>query len=580
MCCVSSLYAEERTPWISGTSLLKKHYKEAYPEYQRLDQPKHISTVKDSTPPKWEIGDERIFWAYNLTTFTQYTLNSVCAYVGEQCYVFVEDSQWHTNGGAIVQSYIDSISLLVEESTPGDSTRGIYDLECEKIGDIPDLLDNDPRVYFLLLDIKDGWEQHQGAYAAGYFDPWNQQENLEFGIGNYGVFSNECEMLYIDTHPGLDRAGIEVIGEVLAHEFQHLIHDGLDRDEETWLDEGCANYAAFLAGYIIDVHISSFLDHPEFSLVSFDNYLAEYGGTFLFILYLYEHFGGVDFMRSLIQSPKHSIDSINSTLAEYGYRERFEEIFINWTIANYIDDESIGIDSIYAYKNLELAKFDTNDIRYGLDPTGEYDLYPIEIRNTQTPYLSSAYYLFRPRLGDDITIRFDGEDISDYHITLIHNGVDIEIETLNLDDANNVIEVIHNFPRYYYDATLIVTNLANDDNTFSYAVIEDTEITKTFVYPNPAVNDANINFEFSLNVDTSVKLSIFTLDGTPVRTFWEDMQEAENNHIIIWDGTNEEGVKVSGGIYLYTLQYKLEELTMWGYEIKDKLLTGKIAIVR
>lgn len=130
---------------------------------------------------------------------------------------------------------------------------------------------------------------------------------------------------------------------VFAHEFQHLIHDDNDPDEETWLNEGMSDFAEWLCGYgHPEGHVNFFLDHAENSLVMWGDQsdleiLADYGMAYLWTLYLYEHFGGGPFIQALAQSEANGIASVNEQLEAFGYPADFGKVFRDFRIALLID---------------------------------------------------------------------------------------------------------------------------------------------------------------------------------------------------------------------------------------------------
>jgi hypothetical protein len=70
------------------------------------------------------------------------------------------------------------------------------------------------------------------------------------------------------------------------------------------------------------------------------------------------------------------------------------------------------------------------------------------------------------------------------------------------------------------------------------------------VFPNPFNSYARI--EFSLAKTSQVKLDVYAIDGRTVRTLLSQSMEP-GYHSIIWDGTNEDGMPVSSGLYFCTM---------------------------
>ncbi|MBN1304470.1 MAG: immune inhibitor A [Anaerolineales bacterium] len=214
--------------------------------------------------------------------------------------------------------------------------------------------DEGQKVWILIHNIRDEafYDCEAESYIAGYFSASEDAENNK-------------NMMHIDSYDWQNRTGPDsdrpfLYEGVFAHEFQHLIHFDMDPDEPSWVDEGLADLAAFLCGYgHSSGHIAYyFVYHPMVSLTFWGNGLEDYGASYLFQLYLYEHFGGSEFVTALVQEQANGIEGVENTLAAFGYSESFNEIFDNWTIANYLDN-SKKAGGKYGYDSLELGTEDT-----------------------------------------------------------------------------------------------------------------------------------------------------------------------------------------------------------------------------
>jgi hypothetical protein len=148
----------------------------------------------------------------------------------------------------------------------------------------------------------------------------------------------------------------------IAHEFQHLIHSDNDSAEETWINEGMADFAEYLCGYGHAMgHVNYFLDHPENSLVNWDEYynaetgpetLADYGQAYLLQLYLNDHYGK-DFIQSLAKDTDHGIESMNKILKQYNTGIDFNELFRRFSVALSVDSKNPA-EGIYNFDSIDL----------------------------------------------------------------------------------------------------------------------------------------------------------------------------------------------------------------------------------
>lgn len=72
-------------------------------------------------------------------------------------------------------------------------------------------------------------------------------------------------------------------------------------------------------------------------------------------------------------------------------------------------------------------------------------------------------------------------------------------------------------------------------------------------YPNPF--NPSTTIKYSLPKESSVELKIYDIMGREIKTFAISSQPAGNNEIH-WDGTNNNGVRVTSGVYIYRIKLK------------------------
>jgi len=209
--------------------------------------------------------------------------------------------------------------------------------------------------------------------SSGYFNPGDEYPRAQV------ITSNEREMLYLNanniTNP-LNKS-------FLAHEFTHLItFNQKDRiygiSEDVWLNEMRAEYAPTLVGYnqayqnsYLQKRVRDFLDNPRDSLTEWQNKISDYGVINLFSHYLVDHYGKEILIDSL-RSGKVGVASINESLKKNGFQEDFSQIFIDWTIAVFVNDCKTG--SRYCYLDENLNSLKITPFIYYLPTTGESTL--------------------------------------------------------------------------------------------------------------------------------------------------------------------------------------------------------------
>ncbi|MHA1418185.1 MAG: hypothetical protein ACTSVO_04720 [Candidatus Heimdallarchaeaceae archaeon] len=284
------------------------------------------------------IDDVQNFWI--VTDFYSVTYSQVSATllaIGANSYIYITNS--------LISSVGTTTARTRAEAWRDEFENKIYPNNLLYFGDPDGYLgdiDGDHHVTVLLADLDDA------AQVAGYFDPNNEKS---------GGTSNTREMVYVDYDYNQY--------SVLAHEFQHLIHYNYDPDEYWWIDEGCAEFTAYLNGYALDSNLSVFArdyfqHNPEDSLLYWnyndyensENVRSDYGGAYMFIFYIAEKYG-IETIRNLVSNTFGGPLSIENTLHDLGFSINFNELYLNWITALNIDDPSAG-GGLYGFENLDI----------------------------------------------------------------------------------------------------------------------------------------------------------------------------------------------------------------------------------
>ena len=282
--------------------------------------------------PARPIGFQRPFFAIDFARNQQYTINTTLRASGTHCNIYVEDAEWQENINPLTMQIIQR---AFDEATPADPRRGIYDILTDDFGAPPDVDDNQ-KVILLFLNIRDIGDRHT---TAGYFMPIDQKRGVLHHPTLGPIHSNEADIIYINTN--LRAPNFDAVQAVIAHELQHLIHWKHSPNEEIWVDEGCADYAAFLCGYNLNQHLNAFQNAPDISLTDWSqmnqtHLLAHYGAAFLFMLYLNDHYGGRQTIADIVKNRLNGIAGITHTVAARGMPKKFSDIFADWKVANYL----------------------------------------------------------------------------------------------------------------------------------------------------------------------------------------------------------------------------------------------------
>jgi immune inhibitor A len=289
------------------------------------------------TPIKiYQIGDQQNFWVLNSDTNQNFQVPATLQYETDHAYFWIEDGVTYSQRQmqALLDTFEEKIYPTDREFFGSEWTPGV---------------DADPHLFIL-------YAQGLGGSVAGYFS--SADEYLPI----VREYSNAHEMFLLSAD-GVD-LGEEYAYTVLAHEFQHMIHWYRDRNEETWMNEGASDLAAFLNGYSIGGHDRVFATNPDIQLTDWpsnsNETAAHYGGAFLFMTYFLDRFGE-QATKALVADPENGMVSIDDVLAKLAIKDpsngeqiTADDVFTDWLIANYLQDESVS-DGRYAYQNYPSA---------------------------------------------------------------------------------------------------------------------------------------------------------------------------------------------------------------------------------
>jgi len=250
-------------------------------------------------------------------------------------------------------------------------------------------IDEEGRTAILISNIGDEsyYDYTEPSYIAGFY--WGS------------VFEYYCDrnVISIDAYDWEHRLGTEVndwfinddkarpnlYESVVAHEFQHLIHDDHFVLSETWMNEACSLFAEPLCGYELDLgQVEWFLETPDNSLTVWGdqprNILADYGASFLWALYLTDHYG-IDFMGRYVEQGIAGIEGINLLLPN---NVDFHDVFHDWRIANLIDADC----GKYGYQLDELQALYNPGAE--LDLSEVYELHVYEVPGEEVEWTSAT----------------------------------------------------------------------------------------------------------------------------------------------------------------------------------------------
>jgi len=502
---------------------------------QFQNSPEQQAYKQQNNTRDYAVGDTRTFWRWNLAVMppTWIQTPSTCRAVGEHCYVFVADSDWNSH---MTQANVDSVLVRLEQNTPNNPAQGAIAMDINLFGPIPDALDNDPKLIVFYSTLG----SFQGTSFDGYFSAYNQVTEAQAQQMNPPGHSNLCEMIYMTCYPLSPVSPIRL--SVLAHELEHLIHWGQDANEESWIDEGCAELA--MVAYGIPDPISAFPSNPDNNLTVWDQQTADYVKVMLFFTYLKEHYDQTGLIRDLVADPLNGMISLTNQLATHFPEVSLAQLLSNWTAANAIDAPQ-PFDGLYDYTELDLPNFTMTNM----------NAYPTQSSQPVSAY--AADYL-KYTLQEGTTNCSIVSNYSIYIKVLLFNAMNECTDVLDNGvgpydgtippGTHHVVFVLTNYSAvgitYYYS----ISSVGNDDN------ISPLLMTNTIVcYPNP-FRSGNSSLEISVSADKNAtnpgSIDIYNIKGQLIRHLEIAKTADAKEQRVSWDGRNNDNAFVSAGIYL------------------------------
>lgn len=428
---------------IDGTHLLEEQNQVVY-EYFR-NNPDALNQAKLNKTQAWNftVGYQTSFYAVNFTNLTYYSTSFTCKAVGNNCYIFVEDSLWNVR---VDQAAVDSVKNAFDLRTPANPNKGIYQMDVDAFGNPPNI-DGDPKIVILILNIRDGYSG-SGGYIAGYFDSYNEMTSISY------PYSNKGEFYYLDANPLnlKSSSGIRTGMATAAHEFQHMINFNYRSGNpmRTFINESCSMVAELYCGYP-SYSQSLYGNEPNHYLLDWrtgDNTLVlnDYSRAQRFAWYLWDQFG-IGIFKYIVQSSLNDILLYNSALQQVGSSLTFNDVFKNWLIANSLNDTTVN--RSYGYKNPNL---------YKPKSTNYYN--PTASGGNTIDNLAAEYLTFSN--GTDLKITFNSGS-SNIVVKAIKLGSNKEVVDVPLNSQFSIPD----FGTTYTSVTFVVMNI-DPSNDLSY----------------------------------------------------------------------------------------------------------------
>jgi len=338
-------------------------------------------------------------------------------------------------------------------------------------------IDNQKKIYIALHPMK--------SEAAGYFREKDEYPKIQIPA------SNEKEIIFLNP----EFISSPLAKSYLAHEFSHLIifyqkNMLLGIDDAIWLIEMRADYAPTFLGYnnilpgsYLEKRVKKFSAKPTGSLTEWGNETADYGTVSLFAHYLVDHYG-LQSLVTTLHSKKSGIEAINEYLVKNNFRQDFAQIFTNWSIANLVNDCSVG--QFYCYKNPVLKNFKVVPATNFLPSRGDSTLSFFDSLNNW----SARWYKI---IGGNSNMEFSfkGNGIGKFVVPyMLEDGNnDLTVGFLDFKGGSEAKKKIQNFGKdYNYFAFLPSLQNMEDsfgqESSFNWTVISAKNLAADMPNPN------------------------------------------------------------------------------------------------
>lgn len=267
---------------------------------------------------------------------------------------------------------------------------------------------NPQRVILKILNYRDAnyYNPDYPSYVAGFYNPtytqvYYNRNMVHLDCWEWAERLGEEGRQWIEDRPDLIVDRPNLYESVLAHEFQHNIHDDNFVFSESWMNEACSLFAEPLCGYELDLgQVEWFLGTPDNSLTWWEdqggiNTLADYGSSFLWALYLTDHYG-IDILGDYVRQGIPGIEGLNFLLPS---GHDFNDVFRDWRLANLIQAEH----GKYGYQLNELEKYYNPGVELNFDEL-DTELKIHEVSGAEIDWISGV-----DAFGETYTIPYGDE---------------------------------------------------------------------------------------------------------------------------------------------------------------------------
>ncbi|MBI2760951.1 MAG: immune inhibitor A [Chloroflexi bacterium] len=307
--------AVQRPP-LTGSGAVPTALQPEPPRADRFDLARRYRGV-DLSPPRpgtasrnEQVGARRDFWVVQTDPPRAFQVSATLRAVSAHAYLYVQDDT--------------GVSDADMRRAADDFENKVYPTVTRMFGaPAPAAVDPDPRITILHVRLPS---------VGGYFTDIDQLPS------KLAPISNERRMIYIDLRAG--PPGTATYPGLVAHEFQHLVHQGLNSNAEAWINEGLSEVANETVGGEAGTSLKAYRDAPGTQLTDWaasGSNAAHYGSSLAFLRYLLRHYGGLDRAGALAGTGGLGVNEVQKYLRDGNYGLGFEDVFADWLVAGYLN---------------------------------------------------------------------------------------------------------------------------------------------------------------------------------------------------------------------------------------------------
>lgn len=267
----------------------------------------------------YQIGETRQFWTHNSDTFEFNHITARLMIISKHAYFWQDEASQSTNADGEPVTEADWQAVADSFDTSYEQVRATFGQE-ESPG-----LDGDARLFVVYSDSL--------GRVGGYFGQADQLPTVVESHSNQGQF-------FFISNTWSSGVASDYNKEVLAHEFQHMIHKNMDPNEEGWLNEGMSMLAQQVAGMRGYNSVPDYLARPDQSLWYWSSSGQDYGQAFLYVEYLFEQMGQ-GFITNLMANPGNGLASVDAELSASNSPRTADEMYADALTAAFFNDAAL-----------------------------------------------------------------------------------------------------------------------------------------------------------------------------------------------------------------------------------------------